>query len=168
MRLPLIQGAYTARSVIADAQRSVNLYAEANPKDSLVPLTHYGAPGLTLLGAPPTPGLGRGLYWANSGVLFATVGNNVYSVSPSWQFTLLGTIETTTGITSMADNGTTAILVDGSVNGYQINLADNTFSPVSAATNAPPPSSGLVYAFYGADRVDIIDGFMVFNQPGTY
>src|SRR6185437_16265024 len=65
------------------------------------------------------------------------------------------------------DNGTTLVLVDGSTSGYQVQLATNAFSQITAATNAPPSGGGSVYAFYGADRLDMLDGFMVFNQPGT-
>ncbi len=44
-RLPLLGGAYTARSVIANAQKCINLYPEKNQSDSPVPLTHYQRPG---------------------------------------------------------------------------------------------------------------------------
>jgi len=166
MRVPLIQGAYTALSVIADAQRAVNLYPEKNPPDSLSPFTHYNAPGLIALGtAPNAPA--RGLYRANNDSLYYVAGNTLYYVDSGWRLNILGTIGTTNGIVSMADNGTTMVLVDGSSNGYQVALANNAFSPISSTTNAPPPIGGGVYAFYGATRVDMIDGFMLFNQPGT-
>lgn len=166
MRVPLTIGAYTARSVIASAQRSVNLYAEKNPADAEAPFTYYNAPGLSPLGTSPAAP-GRGLYWANNGTLYYVAGDAVYSVSSDWEMTQLGTIGTTTGIVSMADNGTTLGLVDGSQDGYQIDLTTNAFSPITAATNAPGPASGGVFAFYGATRADMIDGFMLFNQPGT-
>lgn len=166
MRVPLNQGAYTARSVIANAQRAVNLYAEANPDDSEVKYTHYNAPGLvSLSSALSVPA--RCLYWANNDQLYYVAGSTVYSVSSSWALTALGTIGTSSGIVSMADNGTTAVIVDGSANGYQISLANNAFSQISEATNGPPSGSGAVYAFYGANRVDMLDGYMLFNQPGT-
>jgi hypothetical protein len=167
MRVPLTQGAYTARSLTADAQRCVNLYAEQNPKDALTPTTFYNVPGLTLLQTPPTPGAGRGLYWANTDGLYYVCGTQVYVVGgpPTWQMTLLGSISTSTGIVSMADNGTDLVLVDGSSNGYEINLSTNVMAPINAANNSPPPTS--TFAFYGATRCDMIDGYMVFNQPGT-
>jgi hypothetical protein len=167
MRIPLINGDYQARSVIASAQRCVNLYAEKNPKDSLTPFTFYSVPGLTLLGTPPTAAAGRGLYWANSDALYGVVGNTLYSIGPppTWTFTALGTINYGTSIVSMADNGTDMVLVDGTANGYEINLASNSFTPISSANNSPPVPE--VFAFYGGTRVDILDGFMVLNQPGT-
>lgn len=165
-RVPLTQGAYTARSVIASCQRAVNCYAERNPEGSEVPFTHYNCPGLAPLGtAPNTPG--RGLYWANNDTLYYCAGSTLYSVSSSWALTSLGTLGTNSGPVSMSDNGTTLVLVDGSASGYQVNLTTNAFSPISEATNAPPSAGGGVYAFYGATRCDILDGFMLFNQPGT-
>lgn len=166
MRIALTSGAYTSRSVIANAQRAVNLFAEANPKESGAPFTHYNVPGLTSL-AKPAPAAGRCLYWANSDALYYVCGNTVYLVGPppTWTLTSLGTVNTSTGVASMADDGTSLVLVDGSPDGYEITLATNVMTPISEATNSPP--SPQVYGFYGADRVDILDGFMLFNYPGT-
>lgn len=186
MRIPLIQGAYRARGIIASAQRSVNLISETNPQGAIidldgaavgglqgqvaarsgaVPLTYYPAPGLSLLGTPPFAGPARGLFAANSGDLYYVVGADVYYVSAGWTFVKIGTIAYGTTPVSMMDNGTTLVLVDGTVDGYQIDLTSRAFSRISEATNSPP--SPNVYAFYGADRVDAIDGYLLFNQPGT-
>lgn len=61
-KIPLMGGSYEARSIIADAQRCVNLYPEPNPQDAEAPLTHYPTPGLTVLAlglvggnSPPPP-----------------------------------------------------------------------------------------------------------------
>jgi hypothetical protein len=156
MRIPLVGGAYTARSVIAEAQRCLNLYPESNPQDAPTPVTHYPTPGLRLLATAPVGGVVRGLYRFSNGLgLIAVVGNKVYYVSPSWVFTLLGTIGTTSGQVSIADNGTTAVLVDGSASGYTINLNTNAFATISDP------------AFYGADRVEFLDTYLLFNKPGT-
>lgn len=167
MRVPLTQGAYMARSIIANAQRCVNLFAERNASDSTVPFTYYNCPGLTSLSSPATSGAGRGLYWGNNDQLYGVVGRTVYQIGSDWAFTALGTIGTGQGLVSMADNGTTLSLVDGSPRGYQIDLATNVFSEITAATNAPDPASEAVYAFYGANRADALDGYLLFNQPGT-
>lgn len=166
-RVALSGGSYEARSVIAQAIRSVNIMAEKNSSDAPAPYTYYGCPGLTSLALPPVAAPGRGLYWANNGALYYVSGSAVFIVAPSWAMTQLGTIGTTNGRVSMIDNGTTLVLVDGSTRGWQIDLITNTFSEITAATNAPDPLSGAVYGFFGADRVDIIDGFIVLNQPNT-
>lgn len=152
-RIALKTGAYQARSVIANAQRSVNLYAEANPDDAPCPFTYYPTPGLTTL-ATPTPGRGRGLYRASNGTLYAVVGQTVYSVSPAWVMTALGSLSSgATTPVSMADNQTTLVVVDGSASGYTVNLTTQAFAAISST------------AFYGSDRVDFQDTFFVFNRP---
>lgn len=154
MRVALTGGAYAARSLIADAQRSINLYAEPNPQDAAAPATHYPTPGLTLLSSPPAAGVGRGIYRATNGKLFVVLANTVYFVDAAWNWKSLGTLATTGGPVSMADNGTSVFIVDG-VNGFTVDLTSLVF----ARCTDP--------AFYGADRVDYVDGYFVFNQPGT-
>ena len=165
-RVPLLLGDYQARSIIADAQRCVNLYAEANPKDAPAPFTFYNAPGLSALGTSPAKP-GRGLWRANTGSLYYVAGSTIYFVRPDWTRVALGTLMSAAGMVSMTDNGTTLVIVDGTPFGYQVDLATNVMSAISSATNAPPAGSGASYAFYGADRVDALDGFMLLNRPGT-
>jgi hypothetical protein len=173
-RVALTSGSYEARSVIASAARSVNLFAESNPKDAPAPFTFYGCPGLTSLVKPVAKAPGRGLYWANNGALYYVTGSTVYIVRAetttpfTWSMTKVGSIASSSGRVSMVDNGTTLVIVDGSALGYQVDLVSNQLKPINAVNNNPdPPTAGAVFAFYGADRVDIIDGFMVLNQPGT-
>lgn len=156
-RAPLVGGAYSARSLIANAQRCVNLYPEANPESSSapVPVTHYPTPGLSLLSTAPDATTMRIVYRATNGDLYAVCGPSVYYVTPAWVFMLLGTITPGTTPVSMQDNGVVIVLVDGTASGYTINLTTRAFAAISDP------------AFYGADRVDIIDTFFLFNRPGT-
>lgn len=156
MRIPLNDGAYQARSVIASAQRCINLYAEKNPQDSPVPFTYYPTPGLTLLNNAPITAISRGGFRASNGSLYRVVGQNVYYVDSSWNHNLLGSIYTSTGICSFSDNGLAIILVDGSTTGYAINMQTNAFAVISDPN------------FLGANKVDYIDTFFVLNKPGTY
>ena len=154
-RIPLKSGAYQARSVIANAQRCVNLYGEANPEDAPCPFTYYPTPGLVAL-ATPTAGAGRGLYRASNGALYAVVGSTVYYVSPTWAMTSLGTIASAaTTPVSMSDNQTTLVIVDGSAAGYTVDLTTQAFGTISSTS------------FYGANRVDFQDTFFVFNRPAS-
>lgn len=123
-----------------------------------MPITHYQRPGLRPLVSPPTPVPARGLYQASNGNCYAVLGIDVYSVSPSWQLAKLGSMENQlrTNPVSMIDNRTDLLLVDGSSFGYQIHLADNSFSTVVDPTGT----------FVGADKVDYIDTFVLFNIPG--
>lgn len=154
MRIALTGGDYKAKSLIANAQRCLNLYPEANPPGSTVPFTYYPRPGLKKLATAPVSGY-RCLYTASNGKLYAVVGQNIYAVSQAWQFTLLGSVVSTDSRVSMADNGTDILAVDGSSTGYVIHMADNAFKTISGG------------AFYGADYVQYVDTFFVLNKPGT-
>src|SRR5579875_693644 len=154
MRIPLLGGSYKARSIIASAQRCLNLYPETNPQDALAPKTHYPTPGLTLLNNCPAPDVGRGCFRTSNGALYAVVGAHVYAISSAWVWTQIGTIGYAATPCSMSDNGTTAVLVDGSPNGYEITLANNSFAQISDPN------------FLGATRADFIDTFLLFNEPG--
>lgn len=161
MRLPLLGGYYTARSIIANCQRCVNLYPEANPKDSPVPLTHYQRPGLRAL----VQGAGdvgnrvvRGIYRASNGAGYCVIGSQVYAISADFVLTNIGSITVgRTNPVSFIDNGQNIMLVDGSVSGWTISMASNVFAPIVDPT-------GL---FTGATRLDFIDTFMIWNIPGT-
>ena len=155
MRVVLTSGAYAARSLIADAQRSINLYPENNPQDAAAPVTQYPTPGLTLVSTPPVAGESRCIYTATNGQRYEVVGQNVYAVSLANAYTLLGTLTTLTGHVSMVDNGTDVALVDGTPTGFWIHLASNVMTQITDP------------AFYGADRVDIVDGYLIFNKPAS-
>lgn len=156
-RALLTGGAYSARSLIANCQRSINLYAESNPESSSppVPVTQYPTPGLILLGTAPDATVMRMVYRASNGDLYAVCGPSVYYVTPAWMFTLLGTITSATTRVSLADNGLVIVLVDGTPNGYTIDMTTRAFAAI-----VDPD-------FFGADRVDVIDTFFIFNKPGT-
>lgn len=157
-RLALSGGAYQARSVIASAQRSLNLYPEPMPQGQGEPaqFAHYPTPGLRQLNAMPQGGI-RGIMQATTGGIYVVAGNGVYSVNPTtWAGTLIGNITSLRPYpVSMADNGNTLVIVDGTAGGWTVDLPSNAF----AAINDP--------AFYGADRVDYLDTYLLFNKPGT-
>lgn len=155
-RINLLGGTYQARSIIAEAQRCVNLYPEMNPKeDQDHPVTHYPTPGLDLLAAGPVSDVSRLNYRASNGDFYRVVGQNVYYVDPSWNHTQLGSLNTNSNICSMTDNGLVIVLVDGSSNGYVIDMATRTFGLITSPN------------FFGADKADYLDTFFLFNLPGT-
>ena len=158
-RVALTGGAYQARSVIAAAQRSLNLYAEPLPETQgePAPMAHYPTPGITLLGVLPK-GPVRGIRQATTGGIYAVGGDTLYSLDASWSATALGQI--TPGLNtpvSMQDNGLDLIVVDGTANGWDVTLASNSFVQI----NDP---NGM---FSGADKVDYLDTFLIFNKPNT-
>ena len=157
MRQQLIGGAYVARSVIAACNRCLNYYPEENPKDSPVPFTYYQRPGLTPLVQGVNSAV-RGIWASSQGQGYCVIGQNVYYISPNWVLTLLGQLQVNTGLPcNFTDNGVTGWLVDGSPYGYQITLANNAFAQVNDPTGI----------FTGANKVDYIDTFMLWNIPNS-
>ncbi len=158
-RIALTGGAYTALSVIAAAQRQVNLYSEPIPQGQGEPARAvlFPTPGTRLLQTLPTAPV-RGGRRATNGTLYVVAGASVYAVHPDWSYSSLGTI--TPGLrtpVSLADNGLEMVIVDGTAGGWQITLADNSFAAIADPTGS----------FRGADRADYMDTFLLFNVPGT-
>lgn len=154
-RVPLLLGAYSARSFIAAAQRSLNLYSEKNPTGEDSPVTNYLTPGLTRLGVPAQVAPVRGLYRATNGQLFSAVGDSIYYVAPDWTSTLLGTTAVGTTPVKSGDNGTTEVIVDGSAFGWTVDLATHTYAALSDAN------------FFGSNFVETLDTFLLFNKPAS-
>lgn len=162
--IPLTSGAYQAKSIIASAQRCVNLYVEANPPGIKAPMptTHYPRPGKISRWTPPAEGVGRGLYRASNGDLFAIVNDTVYFINQAYATTVIGTIAPGTNPVSMADNGVTGgadiALVDGTTTGYQIDMNTYAFGPIVDGTGT----------FTGADVAAYLSTFFIFNTvPNT-
>jgi len=158
VKLPLHQGSYDARSPIANAQVAINLLPEQNPADAPFPVTMYPAPGLSLMTDQSAWGNKvRGMYVASDGALYVAVGVNILRFT-GYPFTAtqIGAFpEDSLLPVSICDNGTTVVAVDGTVNSLYATLGSNTMTAVSDP------------AWYGSARVDFIDTFFVFNQPGT-
>lgn len=153
MRLPLVGGAYSARSIIANSQRCINLYPERNGNGAPVPLTHYQRPGLRPL-VTSGGSVVRNIYRASNGNGYCTIDSTVYAISPSWGLTAIGSVSP--GLVtpvSMVDNGATIAVVDGSTSAWLINMSTNAYSAWS---------DPLGY-MRGGDRVDYIDGFLIMN-----
>jgi hypothetical protein len=153
MRIPLRSGAYQAKSVIANAQRCVNLYVENNPEDSPFPTTHYLMPGLITRATSPQSRW-RCLYTATNGVLFGVCGNKAYSIADDFELTEIGTLASSSGPVHMVDNSR-EVLVTAGTQGYKIDLSDNSFETLNQG------------AYYGGATVQYGDGFFVLPRPNS-
>ena len=147
-QVQLVQGAYEARSVIANAQRCINLYPELNTKDATAPYTHYCTPGLTTLAQGIVAEV-RQLYTASDGKLFAVIGDTVYYVDNFFNLTVLGTIATQSGLVSLYDDTYRVVILDGSTNGWSVDLATLAFAVFSPVN------------FVGGNQIRYIDTFLV-------
>jgi hypothetical protein len=154
MRVDLSTGAYVARSIVANDQRCVNLFLEETPGSGPFPTTHYPAPGLRLLSTSATGGWRCLFSSRTTGQLYGVSGNTAYLVGKDWSLTALGTVPGS-GIVSMADNGFSIFVVNGTSQGWQIDLTTNVMAEITDP------------AFYGAKRVDQCDTFFVFDRPNT-
>jgi hypothetical protein len=152
--LEFIGASYVARSLNFDASRTVNLYPEASGSgQSKTIACLIGCPGTRRFSTLAGGGV-RGCIRFSAAVSVVVVGANVYTVTPGGVGTLIGTIAFATTPVSMATNGQVIMLVTGSF-GYQVNPTTNSVTQI------------VNVAFTGADRVDYIDGYFVFNKPGT-
>jgi hypothetical protein len=152
--LEFIGAAYTSRSLNFDASRCVNLYPEASGSGQSKSIAMLlGCPGLLRFGTLAGGGV-RGMLRFSATVAIVVVGANVYKIGTSGAGTLIGTISYATTPVSMASNGSVIMLVTGT-DGYAINPSANSVTQI------------INSAFTGADRVDYIDGYFVFNKPGT-
>jgi hypothetical protein len=157
--IPLTSGAYKSRNYIASYEVCENLFPESNPEavESPAPTTHYPREGLLALSAPPSPGPGRGIFTLSNGQLLAAVGASLYAIDQNWVWTLLGTISNLSTPVSVADNGTTAMIVDGTNTGYEVTMSGLVFSQITDLTGT----------FVGSRVVDFSDTYIAFSAPGT-
>lgn len=186
-RLPLIGGSYSARSILANCQRCVNLYPEANRQDSPVPITHYQRLGLrplaqlTFDAAQAT--IIRGLYVTSNGINLAVANVTnpftedqsvaLFKINPDWTSTVIDSwTQVRTNPVSIIDNRSQAMIVDGSVaqtngegeflaGGYTYDLNSGQFALINDPTGT----------FIGAIKVDYIDTFItwpIINAAGNY
>lgn len=152
--LPIIGGFYKARSIVAACQRSVNQFPEVNPKGAAVPMTSYPRSGLKRL-TNAGAAAGRSLYRATNGQLFAVIGFEVYYVDAAFALHFLGNITAGATQVSMADNGLVILIVDGTANGYTVDLTTHAYATIADA------------AFYGSTRAEYMDTYFILNRPGT-
>ena len=148
--------AYETRSRNFSADRLVNLYPEITETgESKNVGVFYGTPGLRRTHTLSGTGGIRGFYRTKAlGRVFAVRSDSLYELSSTGGSTLVGTLQTTSGPVSMADNGQQLIVVDGS-RGYILTLGTGVFAQITDPD------------FPATNQVVYLDGFFVFPFPGT-
>jgi len=149
MKIQFALQSYMSRSKPVAAQKCVNLYPEKHSPDAKDLISLVGSPGLLLFS---TIGNGpiQGLHTMDK-VLYAVSGGTLYSINSNGTGTSLGFCGF--GRVSMADNGTTLVIVNGSV-GYSYSVAGG----LAKITDAD---------FYPSKTVTFQDGYFIFERSGT-
>jgi hypothetical protein len=123
VRVNLFGVGLQGKSPAVTAQSRVNCYAEIQQDADRTKIALFGTPGKSLqadLGASPS----RGVWSADTlatPLYFTVHAGTLYSVNNAGSATVIGTINTTSGDVSMADDGTYLVLVDGS-DGWVYNM----------------------------------------------
>jgi hypothetical protein len=151
MKTPILGSAYVARSVNAADNRMVNLFPEIGPEGGKEPAFLQRAPGLTRLATIGTGPI-RGM-WQFGSYGYAVSGSVLYQIDSDWNAVAKGTV-VGSGPVSMADNGA-QLFIAANPQGYIYNANTNVFQQITDPD------------FPGAGTVGYIDGYFVFNEPGT-
>jgi hypothetical protein len=134
-------------------------------------VAHYPSPGLRRLCSLPQGPI-RGAKRTTNGKLYVVAGAGVYSVASDWTFTHLGDI--TAGRrtpVSIADNGITAVIVDGTPNGWTIDLTSDAFAPLPKtypqfqAYDATIVTPGIAYSV--GDKLLALTGTPITGQSAA-
>ncbi|MGH8525913.1 MAG: hypothetical protein ACREXY_17425, partial [Gammaproteobacteria bacterium] len=148
---------YALSAPSAGSQRLVNLYPEiheAGPRKGNV-ARFVGTPGLRLratLGAGPI----RGIHRASTGQVFVVSGANLYEVFSHWAAQQRGgSIASSSGRVTMADDGTRLLIGDGGVTAFTAPLAAG--SAVVAVADADCPGGHVAWQ----------DGYFIHTVPNT-
>jgi hypothetical protein len=152
-QFPFVGASYTARVKNLDAQQCVNLYPETGGPSSKNVAALIGTPGLSLWATLAGGGI-RGTLRFSSVLAVVVCGRNVYTVDTNGTGTLRGVISSLNTPVSMASNGQVVMIVTGP-EGYVLDMTTFALTQINAT------------AFIGADKVDFVDGYFVFNKPGT-
>lgn len=131
MRFPgFIGPSYHLDSVAIDAQRSVNWYLRRTESgtgkegEAAALIDRPGYDELVSVGAGLPQ---RGSIETTTGAYYTVNGGKLFKISSSWVATEIGVLSTSTGHVSMADNGVSLVIVDGTY-AYRVTLADDTFA----------------------------------------
>lgn len=153
IEFPFVGGSYQSRSLAFDAQRSVNLFpviSETGTSRSTAMLT--STPGHRKwfdVGDGPI----RGLLRVDAQTLLVASGDKLYRVNHSKSSTELGAIAGA-GLVHMASNGNQVMVATRGA-GYFLELSNLALTRIT------------VDGFAGADAVAFLDGYFVWNRPGT-
>jgi len=108
---------YEAPSIYQDAQECINFFPEIDPakqQGERGVIALYPTPGLTLKTLLPNQQEVRGLHTISGGEqLIAVCGPYVYAITANYAPSVIGQLNSSSGIVRITDNGVNAYIVDG-------------------------------------------------------
>lgn len=152
MKAGVVGGSSQQASLPFDAQRTVNLYAVLD-QEGKEPASLYSRPGNASF-ANVGSGPGRGGFNATNGRTFSVSGSELYEISSAGVGTLRGSLLTSSGDITIAENGVQLAICDGR-DLYIFTYATNAFVRVVSA-NLPSAAS-----------VIFLDGYFIVNRSLT-
>jgi len=151
MRYPLFAVSSTGRSVNVSRERRVNLFCEVRESPDKAQLVFYGTPGkVQFCDFGDTPIRGK---WAFGDYLYAVHLGVLYEIDTNGTATNRGSLGTTAGRVSMADNGTQLMIVDGT-DGYIYNQSTHAFTTIASAFFANPTTCWWQDGYFLASFAD--------------
>lgn len=151
--VPLFGGSTKQKSPVVTSQRRLNVYFENRPDGDKTKVAIYGTPGLL---AKFTVGISTPLraILGSQTTLYAVQYNQFLALGAAGNTTASGTINTFSGLVSLAASPTQIVITDGNA-GWYWTVATNTLTLI--------PSFPAV----GAMTCTFVSGFFVAEQPGT-
>ncbi len=146
--LPFADGARTGKSLAVDTENLINCYPETSEaKKSKSIKAIYGRAGLVLFGNYGES-KARGLH-AFANRIWGVFLGELVEITNDGIGVAVGTLDTTSGTVSMADNGNELMVVDGT-SGYTYNFGTSTFAKI---TDLDFPANPI--------HVTYLDGFFI-------
>ena len=164
MKTQFLGGAYVVRSPNAAANRLVNAYPEQIPEGGKEPAALIGCPGLRRYHYLGDSAEVRGMWAASDGSLYAVAGQTLWKIpDPYGSGTNVGTLDTSTGPVSIADNGTQLGIVDGTA-GYTWTFGTSTFAKI---TDIDFPNGAKFLAYQDTYGIAVVPGTQQFRISGS-
>lgn len=139
------------RSLPFNAERSVNLYPVLDQSGKEVNAL-YGTPGLNLFTTAGS-GPGRGGFSASNGRSFSVSGDELYEIDSFGVSTFRGTLDTSSGIVILDENGLQLVISDG-LNLYIFTYATNVFVKVTDTDLPPCGTVAFIDGYFAVNKLD--------------
>lgn len=144
-----ISGGFNVLPDYTDVQNTVNMYVQQNQlPDGTVSMSMLPFPGMKPLKELLASGKGRAMYVFDQ--MYVVISQFVYRVDSALNYSVIGTLSTTSGYVGIQANNGNQIEFNDGVNGWVWNTSTNTWSQITSDGFVAAPSS-----------VAFMEGFMI-------